>query len=119
MKPLIRIAAIVTVTAVTVAAPFSAFAQSSNSPMTRGEAKAQLIQLENAGYNPTNNDPNYPRNVQAAITRVDNSEGGMADGSSAGGNVGSVANAGYPNTRLNAAVPVAPMSGPNSAYFGR
>ena len=106
MKPLICVATVVTIAAITIAAPFSAFAQS-NAPMTRGEAKAQLAQLENAGYNPSANDPSYPRNVQAAIVRVDNSEGGVSEGTNAVG------------THLNAAVPVAPMSGPNSAYFGQ
>ena len=94
------------IAAVAIAAPFSAFAQS-NAPITRTEVKAQLVQLENAGYSPAAKDPSYPRDVQAATNRVSNSEGGSADGSSAVG------------TRLRAAEPSASVSGHDSVYFGR
>jgi hypothetical protein len=68
----------------------SSFAQS-NQPVTRAEVKAQLVQLEKAGYQPTTNDTQYPRDIQAAEARVsaENSAtasvGGVSDGTSASG----------------------------------
>lgn len=54
-----------------LAAPAFAMAQSQNNgALTRQEVKAQLIQLENAGYNPAQNDIYYPSNIQRAQQRV-------------------------------------------------
>jgi hypothetical protein len=50
-------------------APACAFAQTS-APLTRAEVKAQLVQLEAAGYNPSSDHTTYPRNIQAAEARV-------------------------------------------------
>lgn len=44
--------------------------QATNAPLTRAEVKAQLIQLENVGYNPAVRDDNYPENIEAAEARV-------------------------------------------------
>jgi hypothetical protein len=66
----------------------SSFAQS-NQPVTRAEVKAQLVQLEKAGYNPAGDQTQYPANIQAAQARVNAEDGaatgfgGVADGSSA------------------------------------
>ncbi|MDE1181786.1 DUF4148 domain-containing protein [Paraburkholderia sp.] len=65
MKSLIKAVAIAAV----LAAPVASFAQS-NQPVTRAEVRAQLVQLEKAGYNPSQNDLYYPANVQAAQARV-------------------------------------------------
>jgi hypothetical protein len=68
----------------------SSFAQS-NQPVTRAEVKAQLVQLEKAGYQPGRNDPHYPDDIQAAEARVaaqngaSTGYGGVSDGSSASG----------------------------------
>src|SRR5258708_39163519 len=68
----------------------SSFAQS-NQPVTRAEVKAQLVQLEKAGYNPAGDQTQYPANIQAAQARVNaenvaaSSYGGVADGTSASG----------------------------------
>ena len=68
----------------------SSFAQS-NAPVTRAEVKAQLVQLEKAGYQPGRDDPYYPADVQAAEARVSaqngaaTSFGGVSDGTSASG----------------------------------
>jgi hypothetical protein len=69
----------------------SSFAQS-NQPVTRAEVKAQLVQLEKAGYQPGAGDrTQYPRNIQAAEARVSAANGaatdvgGIADGTSASG----------------------------------
>jgi hypothetical protein len=68
----------------------SSFAQS-NQPVTRAEVKAQLVQLEKAGYQPTKKDTQYPRDLQAAEARVSAANGaatdvgGVTDGTSASG----------------------------------
>lgn len=66
MKSLIKAVAV----AVVLAAPVASFAQS-NQPLTRAEVRAQLVQLENAGYHPAaGRDPYYPQDIQAAEARV-------------------------------------------------
>jgi hypothetical protein len=67
MKSLIKAVAIAAV----LAAPVVAFAQSSQSTVTRAQVRAELIQLEKAGYNPAmSNDSTYPADIQAAERRV-------------------------------------------------
>jgi Domain of unknown function (DUF4148) len=73
------------------AAPIASFAQS-DSPVTRAQVRAELKQLEQAGYMPASGEePNYPVNIQAAEARVaaQNSAasgyGGVVSGSSASG----------------------------------
>ncbi|MDE1180569.1 DUF4148 domain-containing protein [Paraburkholderia sp.] len=86
MKSLIQ----AVVVAVAFAAPVAVFAQS-NQPLTRAEVRAQLVQLEKAGYNPGISDPHYPQNLQAAQARVDAQQGanvavgGVNSGTSASG----------------------------------
>jgi hypothetical protein len=51
-------------------APAAPAAQSSQ-PLTRAEVRAQLVEIEQAGYNPARgNDTNYPTDAQAAEARV-------------------------------------------------
>jgi hypothetical protein len=52
-----------------LAAPAFAFAQD-NKPLTRAEVKAQLVQLEQTGYVPGEDDVHYPADIQAAEQRV-------------------------------------------------
>jgi hypothetical protein len=54
------------VLAVALAAPIVSFAQDANGPVTRAQVEAELVQLENAGYRPSPNDPHYPADIQAA-----------------------------------------------------
>ncbi|WP_028204360.1 DUF4148 domain-containing protein [Paraburkholderia nodosa] len=73
------------------AAPVLSFAQS-NEPVTRAQVRAELVQLQKAGYNPAADETQYPSNIQAALARVEatqvaqqsasSSYGGVADGSS-------------------------------------
>jgi hypothetical protein len=71
-----------------------AFAQAAdNGPVTRADVKAQLVQLERAGYNPASDQTTYPADIQAAQARVDaqqgvaaSSFGGVSDGAQASGN---------------------------------
>ncbi|MDR5817157.1 MULTISPECIES: DUF4148 domain-containing protein [unclassified Caballeronia] len=83
MNKLIGIAAV----ALAFAAPVASFAQS-NQPVTRAEVRAQIVQLEKAGYNPgVVNDTTYPADIQAAEARVaaQSAYGGVADGGSQSG----------------------------------
>ena len=66
MKSLVY--AVVTVSV--LAAPAVSFAQQSSSTVTREQVKAELTQLEKAGYNPVRRDPNYPEDIRAAQSRV-------------------------------------------------
>jgi hypothetical protein len=79
------------VLAAVLAVPIVSFAQS-NSSVTRAQVRAELAQLEKAGYNPgRGNDPHYPADIQAAEARVaaQNGEtsgfGGTPVGSTASG----------------------------------
>ena len=76
------------IVAAAVALPVLSFAQS-NQPVTRAEVRAQLVELENAGYNPAGDQTQYPQNIQAAQARVDAAKGNTADGSPAGGTTAS------------------------------
>ncbi|MFX1674723.1 DUF4148 domain-containing protein [Paraburkholderia sp. A2WS-5] len=65
------------VVAALVAAPALSFAQdSSSAPKSRAEVRQELIQIEQAGYNPaTANDSMYPQDIQAAEARVSQQQG--------------------------------------------
>ena len=66
MKSLIQ----AVVVAAVLATPFASFAQSTQ-PVTRAQVRAELVQLEKAGYNPGNSsDAYYPNNILAAEARV-------------------------------------------------
>jgi hypothetical protein len=88
MNKFIGIAAV----ALAFAAPVASFAQSSQR-VTRAEVRAQIIQLEKAGYNPgAMSDTSYPADIQAAEARVaaqngtaQSGYGGVADGAAQSG----------------------------------
>jgi hypothetical protein len=81
MKAIVKTAAIV----VALAIPALSSAQTSNGPMTREQVRAQLIQLEQAGYNPARgNRGTYPAEIQAAQARVAAKNNGMSDTSATG-----------------------------------
>jgi hypothetical protein len=69
-----------------LSAPLFAHAQS-NAPATRASVRAELIQLEKAGYHPELDRVNYPSNIQNAERRIsqDQSSGASTAGSSASG----------------------------------
>lgn len=73
-----------------LAAPVVVFAQASQ-PVTLAQVRAELIQLEKAGYNPVHGqDPYYPADIQAAEAKVAARDaatgvGGVAGGSSDAG----------------------------------
>jgi type II secretory pathway pseudopilin PulG len=54
-----------------VAAPAFAFAQDQSAPLTRAQVKAELVQLEQAGYSAASGEnANYPVDIQAAEAKV-------------------------------------------------
>jgi hypothetical protein len=66
MKNLIAAALAATV----LAAPALSFAQAEQQPVTRAQVRAELVQLEKAGYRPGLSSPYYPADLQAAQARV-------------------------------------------------
>jgi hypothetical protein len=87
-----------------LAAP--SFASAQEAGLTRAQVRAELVQLEKAGYNPSSSDhATYPAQLQAAESRVASEQGqaaygGVANGSSASGSRAPV------------------QTGPQSVYFG-
>jgi hypothetical protein len=82
MKSLVQAVVI----AAALAAPVAVFAQSNQQPVTRAQVRADMIQVEKAGFNPARSNPNeYPANIQAAEARVaaqNSAVGGVNSGSS-------------------------------------
>ncbi|MFM0273305.1 DUF4148 domain-containing protein [Paraburkholderia aspalathi] len=96
------------VVAAALIAPVASFAQS-NQPLTRAEVRAQLVQLEKAGYNPIGDHVDYPANLQAAQARVDAQNGtAQAVNSGYGAPIAGTSQAGRPLTGNDR----------NSVYFG-
>jgi hypothetical protein len=57
------------VVAAVLAVPALSFAQS-NQPVTRAEVRAQLVELQRVGYNPSSDETQYPKNIEAAEARL-------------------------------------------------
>ncbi len=89
-----------------LAAPTFAFSQDNGSVVTRQQVRADLVQLEKAGYNLSTDRTTYPQNIQAAEARVHAQDGNSAYGPSVAGTSNSGA-------RVNML-----MSDRNSVYFG-
>ncbi|HDR9481519.1 MULTISPECIES: DUF4148 domain-containing protein [Burkholderia] len=90
MKSLIKAVAL----AALVAAPVVSFAQSQQ-PLTRAQVRAELVQLEKAGYNP-NDWMNYPENIQAAQAKIAAAQntGAQADATGYGANAAAASQSG-------------------------
>jgi hypothetical protein len=83
------------VLASTLAAPVVSFAQQSNGPVTRAQVRAELVQLEKAGYHVGDGDQTtYPAEIQAAEAKVAAAQNGAASGY--GGVVSGSSEAGRP-----------------------
>jgi hypothetical protein len=108
MKSLIKAVALAAI----VAAPVVSFAQSNQQPLTRAQVRAELVQLEKAGYNP-NDWINYPENIQAAQAKVAAAQnpGAQADVTGYGANAAASSQAGQ-----RVVVPAARDT--SSTYFG-
>ncbi|QBR01591.1 DUF4148 domain-containing protein [Paraburkholderia pallida] len=59
-------------------APTLACAQATDAPITRAEVSADLIRVEQAGYNPASSDLYYPADIQAAEAKVAAHDGSPA-----------------------------------------
>jgi hypothetical protein len=64
------------------AAPLLSFAQSTEG-ITRAQVRAELTELQKAGYNPASDQTQYPQNIQAALERIH--AGDVASSSAYGG----------------------------------
>jgi hypothetical protein len=96
------------VVAAALIAPVASFAQS-NQPATRAQVRAELVQLEKAGYNPIGDHTDYPANLQAAQARVDAQSGtAQAVTSGYGAPIAGTSQAGRPISSNDR----------NSVYFG-
>ena len=87
MKTLIQTVAV----ALALVVPVASFAQS-NAPVTRAQVRAELVQLEKAGWRPgAGSDPHYPDDLLAAEAKVaaangaTSGYGGVAAGNSDAG----------------------------------
>jgi hypothetical protein len=79
------------IVAALVAVPVVSFAQAQQ-PVTRAQVRAELVQLEKAGYSAATDDAHYPQNIEAAQARIEANQGsavtaygGVAKDSSASG----------------------------------
>ena len=68
------------IVAALVAVPVVSFAQSQPQQLTRAEVRAELVQLEKAGYNPSSDNTQYPQNIEAAEARISAGQGATAHG---------------------------------------
>lgn len=89
--------------AAVLAAPVAAFAQQSNAPVTRAKVRAELVQLEKAGYNPAKRDnTTYPADIQAAEARVAaQNDAGQAATTAVGGVAGGTTQSGHHSASAN------------------
>jgi type II secretory pathway pseudopilin PulG len=97
--------------AAALAVPAISFAQTSQQGLTRAQVRAELAQLEQAGYNPTGDHVNYPENLQAAQARVTEQQLANSNTSGYGAPAAGTSQAGY-------AVQPAQVRPQQSVYFG-
>ena len=91
-----------------LATPVVSFAQEATGPLTRAEVRADLIQVEQAGYRPAAKDAYYPADIQAAEARVQAQDVTAPASKDVGGT---------PNGSSQSGAP-APTAGTHSIYFG-
>lgn len=60
---------------ISAAVPALSFAQ--DHTITRAEVRAELVQLQQAGYNAASDNNQYPTNLQAALSRIAANQQGM------------------------------------------
>ncbi len=101
----------VVIAASVLAAPIASFAQSTQQPLTRAEVRADLVKVEQAGYNPSRHSLTYPADIQAVEARLA-AQGSSADTSGFGGNSGGVTQSGAIEKPTN-------VDGIHPLYYGR
>jgi hypothetical protein len=92
------------VAATALSASYGAFAQPNE--VTRAQVRAELVQLEKAGYKPEVSDAHYPQALQTAQARV-----ASADETGYGAQAAAAVRAGRTGS--------AKQNGPDSIYFGQ
>jgi hypothetical protein len=94
--------------------PLASFAQvQSNQPLTRAEVRADLVQVEQAGYRPgAGTDVHYPADIQAAEQHVAVKQGVAAANAGGVGGATGAAESGAPARPMN-------VDGVHPLYFGR
>ena len=80
------------IVAALVSVPVVSFAQAQQ-PVTRAQVRAELVQLEKAGYRPNLSSPYYPEDLQAAQARVAQ-QNGAAEATAYGASTNGSAQAG-------------------------
>ncbi|MEX3841949.1 DUF4148 domain-containing protein [Paraburkholderia sp. BR10882] len=103
---------IVTVTAILTfpAAAFGQAAVSTSDSLTRGQVGQDLIQVEQAGYEPSAGDrASYPRDLQAAEARVSAQQVGIAGSGYGGVSAGSSESAAKRAQPMNAPAGIKPV----------
>ncbi|RKT20846.1 uncharacterized protein DUF4148 [Paraburkholderia sp. RAU2J] len=89
--------------------PVVSFAQDSAAPLTRAEVRADLVQMEQAGYRPGLKDLHYPTDVQAAEARIHAQDATTPSSTAVGGvPMNGSSQSGAPST----------TAGTHSIYFG-
>ncbi|AIO76676.1 DUF4148 domain-containing protein [Burkholderia multivorans] len=80
---------------VAVSAAVAAPAFANESALTRAQVRAELVQLEAAGYAPGRaNDPHYPVDLEAALSRIHANDRASASASAYGSDAAPVAQSG-------------------------
>ncbi|SAL47075.1 DUF4148 domain-containing protein [Caballeronia humi] len=59
-----------TLLAAAILAPFASFAHAADGQLTRAQVRADLVQMEAAGYRPSTHDADYPSAIQSAEAKV-------------------------------------------------
>ena len=93
------------------ALPFTVFAQSS---VTRAQVRAELVELQQAGYRGTTSDATYPSELLAAQQRVAARNVSHADGPADSGHGASVSGSTSSGSRT---APAPEIPGLKSVYF--
>jgi cytochrome c556 len=93
-------------------APVVGYAQQPDTGLTRAQVRAELVQLEKAGYSPSHGrDPYYPDDIQAALAKIQAANPVAANATTSG-------YGGSENGTSEAASPTAVRAVPSSIYFG-
>jgi hypothetical protein len=96
------------IVAALIAVPVASFAQSQQQPLTRAAVRAELVQLQKDGYNPSSDNTQYPQNIEAALARVQADNGSAA--AAYGGVVQTRAASGWRAPRSHAPMSHAPAT---------
>ncbi|MGY4730845.1 DUF4148 domain-containing protein [Burkholderia pyrrocinia] len=80
-------------------------------PLTRAQVYADLVRVEQAGYQPAaGSDPHYPDDIQAAEAKIAAADGGRIAAASVGG--------APDNGSSQSGAPAVHTMSPDSVYFG-